>query len=1097
MKAVRFARAWARPFVLAVSCCAVSASIAAAQPVGKPAEKPVEKPATTASGSDWKLDAETFQGLRARALGPGIMSGRIACIDGVSGDRNTLWVGSAGGGVWLSKNNGTTWAPVFDGYAQSIGAIRVAPSNPKIVWVGTGETWARNSVGYGDGVYKTTDGGDSWTKMGLEKTERIARILIHPTHPETVLVAATGPLFNDSPERGVYRTTDGGKTWTKTLYVDARSGAADLAMDPTDPNVVYASMWSVRRQAWTFTSGGPGSGLYKSTDGGQTWRKLTKGLPEGDLGRIGISVSPARARRVYALVEAKHTALYISDDSGETWKKGNDTSQDVTWRPFYFANVVADPKHADRVYKGGLNLSASEDGGITFAGVSGGGGIRGGGAPYHSDLHAIWIDPKNPEWLVIGTDGGIYISTDRGATWSLCQNIPVGQFYHVSVDMQVPYNVYGGLQDNGTWAAPSTRSGGVPNRLWESLLGGDGFWAFPDAKDQDIVYCEYQGGHVSRVRMSTGETKDVQPLRGAGDPKLRFNWNAPLHVGPSGALYMGSQFLYRTRDMGDTWEKISGDLTTNDPLKLQQEKSGGLSIDNSNAENHCTVYAIGESPKDPNIVWVGTDDGNLQVTQDGGKHWTNTCKALPGIKPCTWISYVAPSPHDAATCFVTADGHMLGDFDPHVFVTHDFGKTWVPLADPAVMKGYAHCVRQDPVNPDLVFAGTEWGLYCSLDGGRQWAQVKAGIPNVAVRDLAIHPREGDLLVATHGRGIYVIDDLSPLRSLTRDKLTADAAFLTTRPNQLLIPRQEQRFSGSNGWEGDELPEAAIITYYLKKRHLIGDLKLEVFDGSGKKLATINGGRRRGINRVEWPMRLKGPKLPPAANLVPNQFANVGPRAAAGTYTAKLTKNKDVFTTTFTLVADTRSTHTAADRAEQVKLVNRLYDRLGDLTYTVEGVQAVRDSARARAKSLGKDALATKLNAFADKLETFRGTIVAAREGGRLTGEERLREQLGDLYGKVNGYDGRPTNGQIGLADVLDSELKKGETDFDAMLAKDLPPLNSGLKGKKLPEISRESREAWEKRNEDASRGSGGLEMLRALLWLQGAPAASEGEEDGH
>jgi len=1045
------------------------------------------------AADDWKIDAETFEGLRARALGPGVMSGRIACIDGVSGDRVTLWVGTAGGGVWRSKNNGTTWQPVFDNYTQSIGAIRVAPSNSKIVWVGTGETWARNSVGYGDGIYKTTDGGDSWTRMGLEKTERIARILVHPAHPDTVLVAATGPLFNDSPERGVYRTTDGGKTWTKTLYVDARSGAADLAMDPQNPDVVYASMWSVRRQAWTFASGGPGSGLYKSTDGGVTWRKLTKGLPEGDLGRIGISVSPAKASRVYALVEAKKTAFYISDDAGESWKKGNDSSQDVTWRPFYFANVVADPKNADRVYKGGLNLSASEDGGITFAGVSGGGGRGGGPTPYHSDLHAVWIDPKDPEWLVIGTDGGVYVSTDRGATWTSCPNLPVGQFYHVSYDMKVPYNVYGGLQDNGTWAAPSTRSGGVPNRLWDSLLGGDGFWAFPDARDQDVVYCEYQGGHVSRVRLSTGETKDVQPLRGAGDPKLRFNWNAPLHVGPSGALYMGAQYLYRTRDMGDTWEKISGDLSTNDPAKLQQDKSGGLSIDNSNAENHCTIYAIGESPKDPNIVWVGTDDGNLQVTRDGGKTWTNTCKALPGLKPCTWISYVAPSPHDAATCFVTADGHMLGDFAPHVFVTHDFGKTWTALADPAVMTGYAHCVRQDLVNPDLVFAGTEWGLYASLDGGKQWAQVKAGIPNVAVRDLAIHPREGDLLIATHGRGIYVIDDLSPLRSLTRDKLAADAAFLDTRPNPLTIPRQEQRFSGSNGWSGDELPESAIITYYLKKRHLIGDLRLEVFDASGKKLATINGGRRRGINRVEWPMRLKGPKLPPAANLVPNQFANVGPRAAAGTYTAKLTKNKDVFTTTFTLVGDPRSTHTAADRAEQVKLVNRLYDRLGDLTYTVESIQGVRDSARARAKSLGKDGLATKLNAFADKVEAFRGTIVAAREGGRLTGEERLREQLGDLYGKVNGYDGRPTNGQIALADVLDNELKKGETDFDALLAKDLPPLNNGLKGKKLLEITRESREAWDKRNEDAVRGTGGLESMRRLMEWYGESARAEGD----
>ena len=967
------------------------------------------------AADDWKLDSDTFEGLRARHLGPGVMSGRITCMDGVSGERNTLWTGTAGGGVWRSRDNGTTWRSVFDAHTMSIGAIRVAPGEPKIVWVGTGETWARNSVGYGDGVYKTTDGGDSWTRMGLEKTERIARIVIHPTRPDTVVVAATGPLFADSPERGVYRTTDGGKTWEKTLYVDARTGAADLAWDPQNPDVLYASMWSVRRQPWTFASGGPGSGLYKSTDGGRTWRKLTQGLPEGELGRIAVAVSPARASRVYAVVEAKTTAFYHSDDAGEHWVRGNDSSADVTWRPFYFAHVVPDPKLFDRVYKGGLGLSVSEDGGSKFASASGGFG----GAPFHSDVHALWIDPKHTEFMALGTDGGVYISLDRGNTWRACQNIPVGQFYHVGYDMRAPYHVFGGLQDNGTWSAPSTRSGGVPNRLWESLLGGDGFWAFPDAKDQDVIYCEYQGGRLSRVRLSTGETKDIQPLRGSGDPKLRFNWNAPLHVGASGALYMGSQFLFRTRDMGDTWEKLSADLTTNDPAKQQQDKSGGLSIDNSTAENHCTIFAIGESPKDANVVWAGTDDGQVQVTRDGGKTWANVTKGLPGLPPNTWISYVAPSPHDAGTCFVTADGHMLGDFAPYVFVTRDFGKSWTSLATDA-LKGYAHVVRQDLVNPDLLFLGTEWGLYASLDGGQQWAQVKGGIPNVAVRDLAIHPREGDLLVATHGRGIYILDDLAPLRSLTREKLAADAAFLESRPSALAIPRQEQRFSGSTDWRGDELPEVAVLTYYLKKRHLIGDLKLEVFDESGKKLATVSGGRRRGINRVEWPMRLKGPKLPTAANLVPNFFSLVGPRAAAGTYTAKLTKNKETYTTTFKLVPDVRSTHTAEDRAEQVKLVNKLYAMLTDLTYTVEGVQAMRDSARVRAKALGKDPLAKKLTAFADRMEAFRGTVVAAREGGAALGRgaaaradgrslrqgERLRRPPDEWAGGAHGRGGR-------------------------------------------------------------------------------------------
>jgi hypothetical protein len=535
---------------------------------------------------------------------------------------------------------------------------------------------------------------------------------------------------------------------------------------------------------------------------------------------------------------------------------------------------------------------------------------------------------------------------------------------------------------------------------------------------------------------------------------------------------MGSQFLLRTRDMGDTWERLSPDLTTNDPLKQQQDKSGGLSIDNSTAENHCTIFTIGESPRDPGTIWVGTDDGRLQVTRDGGRSWTDVSKRLPGLPANTWITTVEPSPHDAASCFVTADNHMRGDFAPYVFVTRDGGATFTPLAD-STLRGYAHVVRQDPVNPDLLFLGTEWGLWGSLDAGSTWARIKAGIPSVAVRDMVIHPREGDLVVATHGRGIHVIDDLSPLRSLTRARLAQDVAFLEARPNRLVIPRQEQRFSGSTDWRGDELPEAAVITYYLKKRHLIGDMKVEVLDPAGKVVATLSGGRRRGINRVEWPMRMRGPKLPPAANLVPNYFAFVGPRAPAGTYTVRLTKNKQVITGTFEVVPDPRSTHTAEDRAAQVAMVSRLYGDLTRLTYTVESLQGLRDSSRAQAKALGRDPLATRLHTFADELERLRGRLVAAKEGGRLTGEEQLREQMGNLYGKVNGYDGRPTAGQVALASVLEGELDKGTAELDAIVARSLPALNAALTAKKRPALVRETREAWDARSERSESGRGG------------------------
>lgn len=1013
--------------------------------------------ATTAAAADEvKIDSETFEGLRARNLGPGTMSGRISALDGVAGSRVHLWVGTAGGGVWVSKDGGLTFKPVFDKHTMSIGAVKVDPRFPDRVWVGTGESWTRNSVGSGDGLYRTTDGGTTWTRLGLEKTERIGRIALDPQRPDTAYVAAVGKLFGPGPDRGLYRTRDGGRTWEKVLYVDENTGCADVAVDPTDGRVVYAAMWPVRRKPWTFTSGGPGGGLYKSTDGGTTWTKLTRGLPAGDLGRIAIGVSPVNTKRVWAVVEAKTTAMYRSDDAGETWTKTNDSNANVTWRPFYFAHVIPDPKDAERVYKPGLTLSTSEDGGRTFSGAGG------FGASYHSDVHALWIHPQNPEHLVIGTDGGVYVSYDRGNNWRFVATLPVGQFYHVATDSKWPYNVYGGLQDNGTWRGPSRMSGGIPNRKWESLFGGDGFWAFVDPKDENIAYVEYQGGNLARVTQSTGETKLIKPLERTGDPKFRWNWNTPIHVSPSrdGTLYFGAQFLFRSRDRGDTWERISPDLTTNDPAKLQQDKSGGLSIDNSTAENHCTIVTIGESPKDANVVWAGTDDGNVQLTRDGGKTWTNVRKAIPAVPPFTWVSHVEPSPHDAGTCFVTFDGHMLDDARPWVFATRDFGRTWTSLATDAV-QGWAYVVKQDLVNPRLLFVGTEFGLFVSLDGGAQWAPFRSGLPAVAVRDMVIHPREGDLVLATHGRGIWIVDDLTPLRSLGPDVLAADAAFLDARPSTLVIPSGGQRFDGDADWAGETLSETAVITYYLKKRHLIGETKLEVFDATGKRLSTLPASKRRGINRVEWPMRLKGPKLPPAANLVPNMFAFVGPRAAEGEYTVKLTKGKDTFTGKFRLTPDPRDTHTAEDRAVQQRTVRELYDRLTDLTYLVETMtdaETQADSAAARLKR--GDALATKLTAFSDRVESLRKTLVATKEG-RLAGEERLREKMGTLYGNVNGYDGRPTNSQVDAVATLSAEMKKAETDFRALADRELPALNAALRGKGGAELKLATRAEWD------------------------------------
>jgi len=1007
-------------------------------------------------GQDVKIDSETFGGLQPRNIGAAAMSGRIAAMDAVEGDRLTLYVGAASGGLWKSVDGAITFKPVFDKHCQSIGAVAIDRGDVKTVWVGTGESWVRNSVSLGDGIYKTTDGGDTWQHLGLEGSERIARIVIDPQRSDTVYAAVTGHLWDAHPERGVYRTRDGGKSWQRVLFVNENTGCADIAMDPEDPRTLYAAMWQFRRQPWTFSSGGPGSGLYKSTDGGDTWKRLGAGLPAGELGRCALSVSPARTSRVYAFVESKNSAMYRSDDKGETWTMLS-TASGVISRPFYFSYVVADPKDPDRVYKPATGLFVSDDGARTFSGIGGG---------VHSDFHALWVNPNDTDEIWVGTDGGLYTTADRGNTWRFIGGLPLSQFYHVSFDMEWPYNVYGGLQDNGSWTAPSRKQGGIANRHWRVLGGGDGFWAFQDPTDPDITYVEYQGGNVLRVRKSTGETKEVKPFRAKDEPEYRFNWNTPIHVSPtrSGTLYLGAQFLFRSRDRGDTWERISPDLTTNDPLKQKQKDSGGITPDNSTAENHTTIFTISESPKNADVVWVGTDDGNVQVTRDAGKTWTLVSRKIPGLPPSTWVTTVEASHVAEGTAYATFDGHQTGDMKTHVYKTTDFGRTWQSIAT-ADLKGHAHVVREDLVKPEILFLGTEQGLWLSIDGGGQWSQIKGEFPNVAVRDLAIHPREHDLVIATHGRGVWILDDLTALRAFSNDVLAADARMLPSRPSVMVIPSSEQRFEASE-YRGRSLEDATAVSYYLKKRHMFGDLRVEVFDQNGRFVTSTPGGKRRGLNRVSWPTRLKGPKVPPASSLVPQAYAFVGPQVAEGTYTVKLVRGNDTLTSKVELVADPRSPHKAEDRAAQRELAHRLYRDLERLTYVVDAIIDARDQARARAEKLGKaDPLAKKLGATADRLDDLRRSIVAVREGGPITGEEKLREKLGRLYGGVNGYEGRPTNSQLRYADVLEGEMAAAQAQFEALTGKELITLNAGLITKKLDPVKTMSHEDWQKRQE--------------------------------
>jgi photosystem II stability/assembly factor-like uncharacterized protein len=1016
-----------------------------------------------------QVDSETISGLGARNIGSAAMSGRIAALAAVhEGARLTVYAGAASGGVWKSVNGGTTFKPVFDKQpVQSIGAIAIDPKNPRVIWVGTGEAWMRNSVSIGDGVYKSVDGGESWTNLGLRGSEHIAKILVDPTETNTVYVCVPGRLWSDSDERGVYKTTDGGKTWTNILKgSNASTGCSLLSMDPAHPRTLYAGMWDFRRRGWTFRSGGDGptvpsgSGLFKSTDGGATWTELqapgAAGLPTKPWGRVAVAVAPSKPDVVYAFIEAEppKNGLYRSDDGGRTWQP-LDRSQNMIWRPFYFANLIVDPRNENRIYKPDGGLIVSTDGGKSFSGISGGA---------HGDFHDVWIDPDDTDHLLAGDDGGLWYSYDAGNKWWKSDNLPVSQFYHVSVDMDMPYHVYGGLQDNSSWVGESEYPGGITSGRWENLYGGDGFWMFVDPTNPDYLYAESQGGEIGRINRRTHEARNIKPLPHYQEGKLRYNWNTPIHLSPTqkGTIYLGAQFLFRSRDYGQTWDRISPDLTTNDPAKQKQEQSGGVTVDNSSAEMHTTIFAISESPKSPDVIWAGTDDGNVQVTRDGGKTWTNVVGNLPGLPKNAWVSSVEAGHFDPGTVYATFDAHTFGDMRPYAYKSTDFGATWSALVAPdAPVRGYAHVVKEDLVNKDLLFLGTELGLWVSLDGGKRWAHYKGGdLPSVAVRDLAIHPRDHDLVIGTHGRGIWIIDDITPLRALTPAMLASNVVFLPVRPTV-------QRLSASGGWAngdaafvGANPPGDAVITYYLKKRHIFGDMKIEVLGLDGRVLGTVPTSKRRGLSRVTWSMRLKAPRVPPAASAAFG--AAFGARVLPGTYTVRMTKDTAAYTTPLQVVADPRTKHTSEDRRAQFDLALKLSGTHADMTFAVERMNGVRQALDERAAKLpARDALARRLRAAWATVDSLRKKIVATKEGGMITGEERLRENLADLYGNVVFYDGRPSQTQVERADALARELADVVREFEAWATRDLGGLNSALARQRLEQIPLLTREQWE------------------------------------
>jgi photosystem II stability/assembly factor-like uncharacterized protein len=971
----------------------------------------------TLTGFAQKLDIEKLKGMTPRAIGPAGMSGRITAIDAVISNPDIIYAGAASGGVWKSTSGGVSWEPIFDKETTlSIGAIAIQQDNPSVLWVGTGEGNPRNSLNGGDGIYKSLDAGKTWKKMGLEKTRHIHRVIIDPKNPNTVYVGAIGSPWGEHPERGIYKTTDGGATWTQVLFVDNKTGCGELVMDPTNPNKLIANMWEHRRQPWTFKSGGPGSGMYITHDGGKNWKKVSSkdGLPEGELGRMGIAIAPSKPEIVYALIESKKNALYRSVDGGEKWTMINDKSE-IGDRPFYYFEIYVDPKNENRLYTIFSEVNKSEDGGKSFQTLIAYAGV-------HPDHHAWWINPENPNFMIDGNDGGLNITRDMGKTWVFAENIPVGQFYHINVDMDHPYNVYGGMQDNGSWAGPAYvwRNAGIRNSYWQEVLFGDGFDVVADPDDSRFGYAMSQGGNVARYDLETGFTKNIKPTHPDVKIKLRFNWNAAIAQDPhnNATLYYGSQFLHKSTNKGDTWEIVSPDLTTNDPSKQKQHESGGITMDATGAENHCTIIAIAPSPLKKEVIWIGTDDGNVQVTQDGGKTWTNTSPKIAGMPKASWVAQIQASKHNAGEAFVIVNNYRQFDYKPYLFQTKDYGVTWQSLVSSAQVgeSNYTLAVVQDPVEPKLLFLGAENGLFVSIDEGKNWTKWTADFPaGVPVMDMVIHPREHDLVMATFGRAIYVLDDIRPLRELAKSgaSVLSNTVKIFATPNAYLAVRQQPtgpRFDASAIYNGENRQAGALISFAINKPvekkeapivttaksgKKITDpivekkemkstvkydsVKLEIFNASGVLINTIKqkAPEENGLFRMTWGLNEKAERNPSRDKPREGRggFGGGGTSVLPGTYKLRISFGDQKDSTSLVVKADPRINASTAVTEQRYAMLKDLQKLTAAATQATDRLRESLEIVDEYEKRI-KDTKRTDLKEVTDKTKVMKDSINA-------------------------------------------------------------------------------------------------------------------------
>ena len=1000
----------------------------------------------------------TMKSMPWRSIGPANMGGRVSDIVGIPGDTKTFYVATPDAGIWKTTNGGTTFEGIFQNESvYSIGAIALAPSDPNVIWVGTGEGDPRNSVSYGNGVYRSTDAGKTWTHLGLDDTERIHRIVVDTRYPYRALVCAMGHEWGPNEERGVFRTTDAGQTWTKVLYLDQDTGCSDISMDLNNPRIVYAGMWTFRRKPWHFTDGGGETALYKSTDGGITWEKKTEGLPRGDMARIGVGVAQSSPNTVYLITESvSEGSVFRSEDYGETWRMVND-DKNVNFRPFYYSTVRVDPNQPDVLYSLSGGLSKSTDGGRTFQRIAGG---------VHGDHQAMWINPGDSDHILSGSDGGYQISFDEGATWDIINNVVLSQFYQIFFDDRDPYYVCGGLQDNGNWCGPSRTNDnvGILKDDWYTVSGGDGFYTVPIPGQPNLVYSNSQGGPITLTDINSGMSKRIHPspnrTGSAGDDmkdhEYRFNWDAPIHISPHdpGTVYYAGNVLFKSTNYGYTWEVISPDLTQNEKHK-QGDSGGPIYIDNTAAEFHSTILTIAESPVEAGVIWVGTDDGNIQVTRDGGRTWTNVKDNVAGLPAETWIAKIDASWHDAGTAYVAVDNHRLDDFTPHAYVTRDYGERWEDVSVGLPRDDYVKVIREDPKNPNLLYLGMDRGIFASWNSGESWTSIQGpDLGPVSVRDIKIHPRENDLIIGTHGRGAFIVDDITPTQNL-QTAIAAGTHFFQPRRATLWAMWGRKASMGQRTFRAENPPNGALLFYYLGEEPA-GPVTFTITDGSGGPVRTLTERNATvGINRMVWDLRHEA--APPVRGQAPGgggfrRGGGGGPAAVPGRYQVTMSVGGAEQSRTLEVRGDPNIDPAFVDYQTQFEtamalraLQARVNEVMGNTTSVLEQLRSLV-GVLVDSDDVSVEGVMETTKEAIEELARWDSTTMRApppRMGYRQY--PRLSDEVRSLYGSVSGAQSKPTDGEIARMAELEDEVADAEEWYRSFVDNRVGAINRALR----------------------------------------------------